>query len=374
MAIYYALGSALVSNDELRAKAAQGVLKRFFSRELNQVAFLNGQVTQESILRSYSLETKAEPIGFEPIGIGRPLSVQIRHVYTGDKAHNFWGDKDMLVASAMKSVAAYEGAPRAINFMEKKSQNNRNYRAIAATEKGTPLICYTDALAQSSSVITVEVMFDNFPQEAFAAVSQAFGSAAGIPVFAPASGYLAIAGLVTKLIGNVGKALSNGTPALKQTEEITFVTPGSTTAEAGFCLLIADNVEQQVLKEYEVNTEGMLVRVDDKKTIYDGPEPYVVISLDGRANDDFKGFMPTAATAAILDKFYNVNDGGSMPLDQLVEGLKLYNDIKFREKANTVAKKLKEMKDTNSEEYKGLLVIFNAYVANVNNAILKPSL
>jgi hypothetical protein len=373
MAIYYALGSALVGNDELEKKARLGLINKFFAGEIAQVDFSTGQLSKKTVLRSYKLNAKSPYIGFRPIGIGCPLNVQIRHIYTGNKAHGFWGNKDMLVVSAMKSVAAYEGAPRAINFMVKKTRNNRNFRAIAATDKGTPLICYSEALAQSSSVITIEVMFDNFPTQAFQAISHAFDLAAGIPVFTPASGYLAVAGLVTKLLGNVGKALSKGTPVLKQTEEITFVTPGSITAQAGFCLLIADDIRQQVLAEYKINNEGKLVRIDNENVIYSGPEPYVVISLDGRAVDDFKGFTPAAATAAILDKFYNISDGGSKPLDYLVEGLELYNDMKFREKANAAAKKLDGIKDKESEEYKNLQAEHSAYLANIRNEILKPS-
>jgi hypothetical protein len=374
MAIYYAWGNALVSNDELRAKAAEGVLEKFSTGKVDRVEFLTGSVTRHSVLRAYALDAEPSPIDFVPIGIGRPLSVQIRHVYTGNMAQGFLQKNDMLVASAMKSIAAYDGAPRAINFLVKKTLNNRNFRAIDATDKGTTLICYSDALAQSSSVVTVEVMFAKFPTETFDAVSQAFSSAAGIPVFAPASGYLAVAGLVTKLLGNIGKGLINGTPALKQTVEITFVNPGSLTAEAGFRLLIADDVRQQVLNDYKVNQHGMLVREDDENIIYDGPEPYVVISVDGRANDDFKGFAPTAATAAILDKFYNINEGGSKTLDQLVDGLKLYSDMKFREKANEVAKKMSGMQDKESKEYKERSALYEAYLANIGNAILKPKL
>ncbi len=375
MAIFYALGDALVGNDEMRYKAAEGKLQKFQELLMTRpqdarLDFMFGTATSKNIVGSFA-DDKAGPIGFEPIGVGKPLTVQLRHIYTGNQAHGFWGDKDMLVASAMKSIATYDGAPRSVNFLVKETKNNQNFRTVDAVDKGTPLICYSPSLAQSSSVVTVEVMFDNFPEELFAVVSQAFSMAAGIPVFAPASAYLVAAGIVIKLLGNIGKSLSNGTPALRRTEEITFVTPGSQTAVANFALLIADDIEASVLHEYKVSAKGMLVRIDDEKQLYDGPQPYAVLSLDGRENADFKGFAPAAATAAQLDRFYNINDGGSQPLQQLIDAMKLYNDIKFREKAMTIGTKMKGL-DKASKQYQDLLTQYNAYLGNIENDALKP--
>ena len=127
----------------------------------------------------------------------------------------------------------------------------------------------------------------------------------------------------------------------------------------------------QDLRDFKINDKGALARVDDENALYDGDYPYAVISLDGRENDDFKSFTPAAATAAQLDKFYNINDGGSQPLGTLVDALKLYSDMKFRDKATTVADKLKGM-DKSSKEYQDLLAQYNAYVNNIGAKELKP--
>lgn len=375
MAIFYAIGNALVSNDEFREKGAQGKLQTFQDLMTKRpkdarLEFAHGIATADNVTQFFT-EDSGGTIGFEPIGIGKPLTIQLRHIYTGNRAHGFWGDKDMLVVSAMRSISTYDAAPRAVNFLVRKSENNRNFRTVDAVDKGTPLVCYSPSLSQSSSVITVEVMFDSFPKEAFDAVSQAFSLAAGVPVFAPVSAYFVAAGIVTKLLGNVGKSLSNGTPALRRTEEVTFVTPGSQTAIARFALLISDNVEAAILQEYKINTRGMLVRIDDETRNYDGPEPYVVLSLDGRENDDFKNFAPTAASAALLDRFYNVQENGAQPLGQLMEGLKLYSDMQFRQKAITALGNMKNL-DKDSKEYKDLQTQCSAYIKNITNDALKP--
>jgi hypothetical protein len=375
MGSFYAFGNALVSRDELLTRAAEGNLHRFNS-ELQEgtrgakFLFSSGIATTENVARSYEAPNGAV-ISFEPIGIGKPLTVQIRHLYTGNKARGFWGNKDMLVTSAIKSISTYDAAPRAINFLVEKSENNRNFRSVAATDKGTPIVCYSSALAQMSSVVTLEVMFSGFPRETFDAVSQAFSASSSIPVFAPASGYLVAAGIVTKLLGNIGKSLTDGTPALKRTEEITFVTPGSNLGMAGFVLLISDSVESKILQDYKINKNGALARVDNENELYDGELPYAVILLDGRENSDLKEFSPTAATAAQLDQFYNISDGGSQPLNSLVDALKLYNDMRFRDKALNASENLKKL-DKSSVDYQKLLMQFNAYIANIGTKELQP--
>lgn len=378
MATYYAYGDALVSKDELLSKVAEGKLQEFEKTLIGglkdaKLEFLFGTATSDNVLRSIESEDGTPPIGFEPIGIGKPLTVQIRHIYCGNKAEGFWGTKEMLVASAMKSISTYDAAPRAVNFLEKKAKlkNTRNFRRVDATSPGTPLIYYSPALAQSSSVVTVEVIFSGFPKETFEAVGTAFTAAAGIPVFAPASGYLVAAGMVTKLLGKIGKSLFDGTPALSQTEEITFTTPGTETAMARFALLIPDGVPSSVLQNYKINSNGALALVSNENQLYAGDYPYAVISLDGRENDEFKKFAPAAATAALLDKFYNINDGNSQPLGPLIDALQLYNDMKFRDKATAAAEKLKAM-DKNSAQYKTLFTQYNAYLTNIGTKELKP--
>lgn len=376
MAVFYAMGDALVGRNELHAKIGTGELKHFqeaLAKKPNEAKLnlLTGTATAKNIVGSFD-RGNGSPIDFEEIGIGKPLTVQIRHIYTGNKAEGFWGDKDMLVTSAMRSISTYDAAPRAVNYLVRSAQNNRNFRTVNATEKGTPLICYSPSLTQPSSVVTVEVMFSGFPKETFDAVAQAFNSASSIPVFVPASGYLVAAGLAMKLAGNIGKSLVDGTPALRRTEEITFVTPGSNKATANFILLISDEVSDQTLANYKVTAKGTLARMDDENKLYDGEYPYVIICLDGREVDEYKMFSPTAATAAQLDKFYNINDGSSQPLGTIIDALKLYNDMKFREKASNVAEKLKGMVK-GSDEYNNMLVQFQAYVSNIGTKELKPS-
>ena len=104
----------------------------------------------------------------------------------------------------------------------------------------------------------------------------------------------------------------------------------------------------------------------------------MVISLDGRENVDYEAFTPTAASAILLDRFLGLNDGQEKPLGPLLDALKLYNDLKFREKADELEKERKKLEEkdlkTAEDEAKiqQLRQAHDASVTNILNELLRP--
>jgi hypothetical protein len=275
----------------------------------------------------------------------------------------------MMLTSAMKGLVTYDAAPRAVNLLRKNVKAETNIRTVAATEKGTPLIFFSPALTEPASVLTLELIFDQFPQEIFNALSTAMTSAASVPVFAPANFYLMAAGMVMKLIGKGGENIFDGQAAFSQTEELNFRLPGAPLPQADFRLVTEDDFEEDVLNKFKVSSDGKLVDSNDRA--YKGNHPYMVISLDGHKTEDFKDFTPTAASAALLDRFFHIREGREQSLDMLLDALRIYNDWKFRSKADHIAKELADL-DPESERYKTKKESYNAMVDNILNQMLKP--
>lgn len=312
-------------------------------------------------------------VPFEPIGINKPLTIMVRHIYTGKypKGHFLDKDKDMLLTSAMKGLVTYDAAPRAVNLLRKDVTARTNIRTVAATEKGTPLIFYSPALTEPASILTLELIFDKFPQEIFNALSTALDSAASIPIFAPANFYLLAAGMVMKLFGRAGESIFDGQAAFSQTEELNFSLPGAALAQADFRLVTEDDFEEEVLNKFKISSDGRLV--DSNGQTYKGDQAYLVISLDGRKTDDFKDFTPTAASAALLDRFFQIREGKEQSFNMLMDAFKLYNDWKFRDKAEKIAKELSDL-DPKSEKYKTKKESYKAMVENILTEMLKPKI
>jgi len=138
MAIYHVLGNSILTGTEFRVKATEVAERAKFA--------------------------EANVAGFTEIGLNKPLTAQIRHVYTGQfPKHSFFsGTKDMLVTSAMKDVSVFNAASRAVNFLRKDVGANSGFDSPAATEQGTPLVWYTPAVTSSSTILTLEIVLMSF--------------------------------------------------------------------------------------------------------------------------------------------------------------------------------------------------------------------
>ena len=365
--ITYSYGSALVPMDEIVSRAATGEVGKFLTASKASPAasleFSTGTVRAS--------ELSAGP-DFVPVGLYKPLRVEIRQVYTGSNPHSFLGigSKGMLVASAMKGITTYDAAPRAVNYLREDAAQHTAYREVAATNVGTPLVLYTKALTSASTLITLEVIFQSFPAQLFQTMTKLFSSASSIPLFAPASEYLIAASTVSKIVGDLGKALFDGKPAFKQTEPISFITPGTNLPTARFVLLTNDSADPSLYQKYKIDDTGSLVAISDGAP-YKGDEPYVIIFLDGREVSDYENFQPTAASAALLERFYNIGANVVQPADSLIQAMQLLSDMKYRTDADALAQQISAL-PAGSPELTDKQAKLNALIANISNSLLKP--
>lgn len=353
MALYKAYGNQLVDNTTSMEMVASGRMKGF------EAEF-----------------GPDEPMGvstaFSEIGIGKPLTIEIRRVYTGEYPKAVFGFNDgMLVTSAIRSLATFNAAPRAVNFLKDKVEKNTSMETPHATEEGTPLVFYTPALAEKNTILTIEFIFDEFPRKAVESVAKAFTTAAAIPLFAAQSTHLVAAGMLTNLVGILGERLLDGRPPFTVTEPLHFLRGGDEVPQQGFHLMAKDDFDLEAEGCQFNEAKGELVFKSDGKQ-YNGPHPYVVFSLDGTPNEDYEKFTATAASATLLETFYHLGEGQSQSLDTLVSAVTLYNDWQFRQKADKLKSKLDEAKE-GTNEYKRLKAQYDAYVANILNTNLKPS-
>jgi TatD related DNase len=119
---YYAMGTALVSRDELVEKAAIGDIAKLADavakKRDHTLTLTTGIATPKNLLMAAAPPQRAP---FIPIATGTPLTIELRHVYTGEQPHAsfFQKTKDMIVTSAMKEFLVYKSAPRAVNMLER---------------------------------------------------------------------------------------------------------------------------------------------------------------------------------------------------------------------------------------------------------------
>jgi len=382
--IYYAHGDALISSEDLQDDPSLVEKLSSFYKDLDSgrqpapLAFESGELTPANALTSFDVAAAGDPpdpIAFTPIGLGKPLTVMIREVYTGKFPKGGFlggGGKDMLVTSAVKSIASFEAKPRAHNFLQDKVAQRTHLHRPSAGRQGTPFVFHSPALLERSLTMDLTIVFDSFPKEIFAQVGDIFSSAAGIPIFQVHSVFLLAAGMLTKLLGSAGEAIFDGKPVFNSSSPIDIALPGTTPIPPGFALITAENVNQldkDFLKNNHVNEQGQVV--DKNENEDEGDVPYIVISVDGAPMEELANFAPTAASAAVLSRFFGIKDGQQLPLDTIIDAIKLFNDLKFRKEIDRLDDQLKALKPDDPKRPQ-LEEKRKALLGNIMEDLLKP--
>jgi hypothetical protein len=345
--------------------------------EIAEIASVEGKAVGDVMGQPLGI-SGGEPRPFKAVGPGKPLLVEIRYVYTGkypDKRLGFISPNCMLVTSAVRSIATYNASPKAINFLKENVEPKFNMSNPAAGENGTPIVFYVPALTEANSVLDIEIVFDRFDSGLVRSIGSAFTSAgqAGIPLFGAHSSWLLAAGLVTRLGAEIGERLLDGKPSFSQTEELSFLRGGVGEPSEGFHILTEEDFDPSREGCVFDNEIGRLINEEEQRE-YEGQYPYVVISLNGEKREEYDSFVPTAASAALLERFYHIKDGQVVPTDMLLEAVKLYSDLQYKRKADDAESQQKNL-DPNSEDYaedyEKLEEKKKAYLANLITGVFK---
>jgi hypothetical protein len=356
MALYIPADGDLLTATEFRNRAGEG----------------GGQPGDRSLA---SMKPLGEVGEFTPIGINKPLTIQIAHVYTGRHPGTgfFGGDRklDLLVTSAIKSYAHYDAAPRAVNFFEEKIGPRTDLTAPAASRKGTPVVFYAPAVTDASLTLTLDISFNNYPDELLNKLSGAFGSLASLPIFLPYAGYLMIGGGIMKLAADIGGKLFEGQPDFTSTVTLDFDLPGHARPEAAFRIVAGSALD---VRDLRFEPRRGLVHKSDPARLYQGEEPYLVISLDGKARADLAQFTPTLASAELLSTFISSTNKGEAMIDGLVEAARLANDSKYRLEADRLERDIAAaQKKGDAKEVARLTERRDAVIKNISSELLRPA-
>jgi len=370
MAIIYYLNDIPVFEDEVKEKIYSGELSTFDTAvrngESQSLSFENGEISSEDI------NTR----DFTPIGVGKPLSIEILTIYSGDAPGRFLGRKDMLVTTGVKSIGTYNSAPKAINQIVRKVNDNQHYEP-SAFNQGSPIVYYTPALDMDTIFCSFHLIADTFNESIFENISSLLGKAGGIPLFAPASSVLLAGSTLSSIVAKLGKAIFETKPFFKGDFNIRLETPGQIPTKAKYILITDKKFEREFISFAPKNitiADNNYVRLVNKNNNkeYTGDAPYILVSLDGRERDDLKDFKPTQASAAIIEQFYGT-ETSSQSLEVVQEALTLYNDYSYFEKAKKQKEKLNSLEE-GSEAYKSVKLLYDTYLKNIDSKIFSENI
>ncbi len=336
----FVLGHKQISHEELEARHAAGELEALDTSD-GVLETTRGPVSAADL----AVVREGVP-GFQKIGPGNPLSLQILTVYTGDPPGK---RRDLLITSGHRAAKTFDAAQKMLNQIVKKAEDHA-YLEPSAFDQGSPIVYYTKSVTDETILCSFQLASDRFDEQIFTGIKKLFSQAAGLPVFLPAQGYLLAGSVLTTMARRLTKAIFEGKPLLDADLNLHFNTPNVAVSEAQSAVLYNDS-DRDELSGLDVRQVGnTLALVDANGKRYKGAAPYMIVNIDGRDRPQLEEFGGQAVSSAMLSKFY----GGGSPTQEVLgvlgTGLKLYNDSRSRDHGEEAGRKLEDL----AEQIKGL--------------------
>lgn len=378
MAKMMILGNTLVSESEFNEKIKSvenlAALAENGESSNDKVEMANGIISVETMkeeMKFADVNGEGEELSYEPIGIGKPLSIEILTMYTGDfKKKISIGKRQLLLMSAIKSSVTYDSQAKAINMLVRSGKEHK-YLDFSAMEEGTRVVFYSPAVDTDSYELSFSFLADNFDKDLIDKIAKAFSIAATIPVFVTFSTLLLAGSQLLSIAAEGGNKFLQKDPMISESLRLQFGIGGLTNSVSRKILICENHEEFSGYEIKKVDEFGKIsYRLFDKASnkSYSGDEPYMIINIDGRKRDSLESFTPKLATAAILEKF-GQNDTDSS-LGVLEDAMTLYNDYKFKVKASKAKAELDTLTPTDAN-YEKQNALYKAYKANILNDIFK---
>ena len=377
MPIAAAVGQTLVGLDELNEvpDSSADRIRDFVGKPEVDTDFtvtVDGDVTIRAEDLARAREVQSSTIPYEGIGVGKPLTIVIESIYLGDYPDSMpwvpYIDRgDVLVTSAHKAFESFDAAPRAVHLLEDDAER-RAFLEPKATEQGSPLVYYSPAVTGVSILFSVELSLDrDFSKEIGDALGKAVSAAGALPVFAPAAPYLVAGGVAIPIAMKAVNMLARPQTLFGEHVELNFARPGVELAQPGALVLYGGN-DDRAFDGYKLG-HGFVLR-DTEGAPYRGELPYVVISLDGTEQRQFDEWSATAASAALLERFFTSDQLLSKALEVMSESMVFYNDMTYRQKAAEALEDIKTMKGPRKRQQEELL---KAYLKNIKTKEIRET-
>lgn len=301
-------------------------------------------------------------VGFVPIGLGKPLSIRIHTIYTGEFGRR---SRDVLVVSGLKSEQTFDKTGRMINLLE-QSRSSREYLKFSAFRNGSPIVYYTPALTDSGLFCSFDITADAFSRDVFDKVANLFQMASGLPVFAPAGAYLMAGAFLTRMFATLANAFRESGPLLSETLTLSFDVGGVPNFKEGLYIVHNLNHAAEFARLVPATRGGSdVLLVDASQRPYQGPAPYLLIGVNGKSEPQLEKLAQQTASAALLEEFYPSESKPNVLINELGEALQLYNDLKFLRKARDAEKRVERLAADDPER-----AVLEKLVAAYNDNIL----
>ncbi|KZE94871.1 hypothetical protein AVP42_00798 [Agromyces sp. NDB4Y10] len=310
---------------------------------------------------------------FEPIGIGKPLTISISSVYAGPSRR----DRALLVMSAVKDPQFDAPGVVAMHWWLERIGDRAFVPVNDAGIRGSKVVYYNPSVSELELTVSVKLKFDAFNRRAFDEWVDVAGEALTLPAFL---GGTALGGGVGAALGqalvSTGKGAAriairmlddaiDGASPKSMDWSLSLAEPGRTPVGAGYVLLVEDDLAVRseggdrgaaipggyVTIPSRPDAEREYLELDGNDFVVDGkgvlrhrsagswpdgspykegdqvrgPFPYALVKVDGTERPALKKWKPAAITAEAASRF--LNRSKESLADQVSEALEDFGDL-----------------------------------------------
>lgn len=374
MAGFQIIGNKMVDFDEwesIEPRKIESFFNAVAEKKEMQILTRNGILNSLDVRDAFA----KDPIPSQPIGLGKPLSVEILGIYNGDHPNVFLGGKkrDTILVSGITNPLQTSASARAVNLI-KENTKERKYLERAAWDAGTSLIYYSPAMDRSKCTISLELKTDNFEQEIVDAITTVLKDASEYPLFLTAAPFLYAGSRVLGSLGNVANSILEKKKNMEDSIVIQFKTasiPPSIARRVLFC----NESDKRLFRQYDIKTldnDGdYIVRLVHKTNgqVYNGKAPYIIVNLDGAVKKEYEAFVPLIATSTQVNKFFGGQVTESV-MKAFQDSMALANDMAYLNKIKDAKEDIESL-EKGSVEYEDLKVLIESFKENIGNSDIK---
>jgi hypothetical protein len=246
---------------------------------------------------------------YEPVGIGKPLCVEILHVAFGD-VRDLRGKAEVLVSSWAKLGGTGSPGPRVINVMRTGVDEFEHLSSFGAAEYGNPLSYYAPSYKGERLRLSIELLeIDKLRPEGVRTLGNALGKLARLAVFAPQLAYMTLAPDVLKLGRKLYNLLNRNDQVLLEHLDLAFDEPDLKVLTSGRFVIIHSNQRAStILRDFRLSSGSELVTETGTLAEETGMKsPYVVIRINAEEKPEYRDFEIDHATQERLAGVLNEN-------------------------------------------------------------------
>jgi hypothetical protein len=314
-----------------------------------------------------------------PIGIGKPLSIEILSFYTGKFEKKLIGNKEerqLLIVSSIKNIEDVKKPAKAINQLINGAVSHK-LRKPTVDSEGSPLLFYTRALDQFNLKINIKIGANRINNRLLNHVGNLIEESGSLPTFLGASPYLASANKAIKLGSKLIEFFHESNALFDEDIDLSINSDFMKDARSGVEVQIPRDKESEFEKyetkyvDPEFGSPYYELRHKEDGTPYRGDTPYVVIGITGKERPNLENFMPLIASQKLLNDFYG-EKGELTPsvIGEFNEAMSLLNDMKYLKKAREQSKKLAQM-NPGSEDFEKGQNLLEAYIGNITEEVIR---